>query len=93
MLYCRCWWWAVPTHLPNSNLAYCPYVARETCCAAEGSFFDDKPFANVIFNPANLYPLMDAGGVPRYERSSETESFEALADAEGGPAATRCCRA
>jgi N-acyl-D-aspartate/D-glutamate deacylase len=49
---------------------------------AERSFFDDKPFARVIFNPANLYPLLDAAGVPRYERRS-TDSFEGLAAAAG----------
>lgn len=72
-----------------AGLPYAEMIARMRTAEvrrqilAEGSFFDDKPFANVIFNPANLYPLMDAGGVPRYERSSETESFEALADAAG----------
>lgn len=52
---------------------------------SETSFFHDKPFAQAIFNPANLYPLLVAG-VPRYERAS-TESFQALANSKEDPLA------
>lgn len=50
---------------------------------SEASFFADKPFSQVIFNPANLYPLADGANQVQYERSSTRESFQAIAHATG----------
>ena len=49
----------------------------------ERSFFADKPFSQVIFNPANLYPLADGANQVQYERSPTRDSFQAIADATG----------
>ena len=46
---------------------------------AEESIFKGAPFADVIFNPNNMFRLMEPSGAPRYERAREHESYAALA--------------
>ena len=50
---------------------------------SEDSFFAGKPFSQVIFHPANLYPITDGANKVQYERNPTSESFQAIADATG----------
>jgi N-acyl-D-amino-acid deacylase len=50
---------------------------------SEVSYFADKPFAQVIFSPENLYFLADGAGRVQYERDPHTESIASIARATG----------
>eukprot|EP00041_Stephanoeca_diplocostata_P019242 m.412218 g.412218 ORF g.412218 m.412218 type:complete len:435 (-) comp21250_c0_seq17:4-1308(-) len=70
-------------HLPHTALVSAMRSPKmKATLLSEPSVFADAPFARVIFNPANLFPLIDGEGVPRYERVRMQESFAALAKAQ-----------